>query len=53
MENFTYGIDIATAISVMAAALAFIWNSIIANRKERNERQKNIVKQTVFKLLIL
>lgn len=50
MENLSFGIDIATAISVMAAALAFIWNSVIASRKERKERHKEIVKSYVFQV---
>ncbi len=50
MENFTYGLDVATALSVIAAAGAFIWNSIVSSRKERKERHKEIVKSYVFQV---
>ena len=45
MGNIDIGIDIATAISVILATIAFIWNSIRENRKnrklERLEKQKD------------
>lgn len=50
MENLTYGLDIATALSVIAAAIAFIWNSIVSRKKERKERHKEIIKSYVFKV---
>lgn len=50
MEQFTFGLDIATAISVIAAAAAFIWNSIVSARKERKERHKEIIKSYVFQV---
>jgi hypothetical protein len=48
IENLSFGLDIATALSVIAAAGAFIWNSILSRRKERNERRKEILKSYVF-----
>ena len=49
IEDFSIGLDIATALSVIAAAGAFIWNSVLSRRKERNERRKEIIKNHVFK----
>lgn len=49
LENLSIGLDIATALSVIAAAGAFIWNSVVSRRKERNERKKEIIKSHVFK----
>lgn len=49
LENLSIGLDIATALSVIAAAAAFIWNSVLSRRKERNERRKEIIKSHVFK----
>jgi hypothetical protein len=50
LENLSIGLDIATALSVIAAAVAFIWNSVLSRRKERNERRKEIIKSHVFKV---
>jgi hypothetical protein len=50
LENLSIGLDIATALSVIAAAGAFIWNSVLSRRKERNERRKEIIKSHVFKV---
>ena len=50
MENLSFGLDIATALSVIAAAAAFIWNSILSKRNERKERHKEIMESQVFKV---
>ncbi|MFK5981853.1 MAG: hypothetical protein QM499_02980 [Flavobacteriaceae bacterium] len=49
-ENLSIGLDIATALSVITAATAFIWNSIISKRNELNERKKAIIQTQVFKV---
>jgi hypothetical protein len=49
LENLSIGLDIATALSVIAAAAAFIWNSVLSRRKERNDRRKEIMKSYIFK----
>ena len=48
-ENLSIGLDIATALSVMAAAAAFIWNSALARRKSKIERRKEIMISHVFR----
>lgn len=35
MDNLSFGLDIATAVSVILAAIAFIRNSIISSKQER------------------
>lgn len=47
-ENLSLGLDIATALSVIGAAGAFIWNSIRANKKSQKERRKEIIKSYAF-----
>ena len=49
-ENLSIGLDIATALSVIAAATAFIWNSIVSKKKELKERKKEIIKSHAFKI---
>ena len=49
-DNLSIGLDIATALSVIAAATAFIWNSIVSKKNELNERKKEIIKSHVFKV---
>lgn len=49
-DNLSFGLDIATALSVIAAAIAFIWNSILARKRERSDRYKEIIKSNVFKV---
>lgn len=49
-ENLSIGLDIATALSVIAAATAFIWNSIVSKKNELKERKKEIIKSHVFKV---
>ena len=50
MENLTFGLDIATALSIIAAAIAFLVNTARSNKKERNERHKDIIKKYVFQV---
>ena len=50
-DNLSIGLDIATALSVIAAAIAFLWNSVLSNRKERNQRRKEIIKEQVFRVV--
>jgi len=45
MENLTFGLDIATALSVIAAAILFIWNSANSKKSERIQREKEIVQE--------
>ena len=47
-ENLSLGLDIATALSVIGAAVAFIWNSIRANKKSEKERRREIIKSYAF-----
>ncbi len=49
-DNLSIGLDIATALSVIAAATAFIWNSIVSKKNELKERKKEIIKSQVFKV---
>jgi hypothetical protein len=46
-DNLSIGLDIATALSVIAAAIAFIWNSVNSSRRESEERQKEIVRERI------
>ncbi len=46
-ENLSFGLDIATALSVIAAAIAFIWNSVNSSRREQKERQKEMARERV------
>lgn len=48
-ENLSIGLDIATALSVIAAAAAFIWNSALARRKSKLDRRKEIIKSHVYR----
>jgi len=50
MDNFTYGLDIATAISVIGAAFLFIWNSTRTNRNLLKESQQTHIKTTIIKI---
>jgi hypothetical protein len=50
-DNLSIGLDIATALSVIAAAIAFLWNSVLSSRKERNQRRKEIIKEQVFRVV--
>lgn len=50
-ENISIGLDIASALSIIAAATAFIWNSILSKKNERNERKKEIIKTNIFKVI--
>ncbi len=45
MEKLTFGLDIATALSVIAAAILFIWNSANAKKGERIQREKEIIQE--------
>ncbi len=49
-ENLSIGLDIATALSVIAAATAFIWNSVVSKKNELKERKKAVIKEQVFKV---
>jgi hypothetical protein len=49
-ENLSLGLDIATALSVIAAAAAFIWNSVLSHRKDRKERRKGVIRSYAFKV---
>jgi len=44
-DNLSIGLDVATALSVIAAAIAFIWNSVNSRKREHEERQKEIIKK--------
>ncbi len=46
-DNLSIGLDVATALSVIAAAIAFIWNSVNSSRRESEERQKEIVRERI------
>jgi len=50
MDNLTYGLDIATAISVIGAAVLFIWNSTKNNRNLQKERHRAHIKSSVLKV---
>jgi hypothetical protein len=50
-DNLSIGLDVATALSVIAAAAAFLWNSVLSSRKERNQRRKEIIKEQVFRVV--
>jgi len=49
-ENLSLGLDIATALSVIAAAAAFIWNSVLSHRKDRNDRRREVIRSYAFKV---
>lgn len=48
-QNLSIGLDIATALSVIAAAAAFIWNSALARKKSKLERRKEIMISHVYR----
>jgi hypothetical protein len=48
LEKVSFGLDIATALSIIAAAIAFLINMVRSNRKERKERHKDIVKKHIL-----
>ncbi len=48
MENISIGIDIATALSVVFAAIAFIRNTTNSRESARKESQKDAVQRSVF-----
>ncbi len=61
MDNLSFGLDIATALSVIGAAVSFIWNIRKENKKkqedrerifknEQKERQRRHIRQTVLKV---
>lgn len=50
-ENISVGLDIASALSIIGAAIAFIWNSVRSKKKEFNERQKERIESLVFKVI--
>ncbi len=43
LDNMQIGLDIATALSVVGAAIAFIWNSSLSGKREKQQRYKEIV----------
>jgi len=43
LDNMQIGLDVATAFSVIGAAIAFIWNSSLAGKREKKQRHKDIV----------
>lgn len=43
LDNMQIGLDVATAISVIGAAVAFIWNSTLSGKKEQKQRRKEII----------
>lgn len=49
-ENLSLGLDIATALSVIAAAAAFIWNSVLSHRKDRKDRRREVIRSYAFKV---
>jgi hypothetical protein len=48
-QNLSIGLDIATALSVIAAAAAFIWNSALARKKSKLDRRKEIMISHVYR----
>ncbi len=58
-ENISIGLDIATSLSIITAAVVFLWNAInskkkdreelrIENEKKRNDIRKNTIRQQVL-----
>jgi hypothetical protein len=47
-ENMQLGLDIATALSVIGAAFAFIWNSTSSQKRELKERRKDMIKTNMW-----
>jgi hypothetical protein len=50
-DNLSIGLDIATALSVIAAAVAFLVNSARSSRIESKQRRKEIIKEQVFRVV--
>ena len=47
IDNLSFGLDIATALSVIAAAILFIWNSANSSKKEKIQREKETVHERI------
>jgi len=61
-ENISIGLDVATSLSIITAAVVFLWNAInskkkdreelrIENEKKRNEIRKNTIRKQVIVLI--